>query len=85
MTTTYRTNADGSVVCKHRDLSVCPACLAADPNLVDVLGAVFVMTPAERAARTDTAWDRDEADSCEAGTPGCSVRHTRPEQECATW
>jgi hypothetical protein len=39
----YRTQADGSVVCPHRDLSVCPPCLAADPNLVDVVGAVFLI------------------------------------------
>lgn len=40
----YRFNADGSAVCAHRDLSVCPKCLAADPNLVDVSGSVFLVT-----------------------------------------
>ena len=45
----YRHNADGSVVCQHRDISCCPACLAADPNLMNVVGAVFEVTPEERA------------------------------------
>ena len=35
-------------------------------------------------AEEETAWDREETDSCERGTPGCSVRHTR-DSECATW
>jgi hypothetical protein len=30
------------------------------------------------------AWDRAETDSCEKGTPGCSVRHTR-DSDCETW
>ena len=30
------------------------------------------------------AWDRDETDSCERGTPGCCIRHTR-DSECQTW
>ena len=30
------------------------------------------------------AWDREESESCERGTPGCSVHHTR-ESECQTW
>jgi hypothetical protein len=47
---TFRTNADGSLVCPHRDLSVCPACLAQFPDLMDVFGAVYLVTdPAERA------------------------------------
>lgn len=47
----YRHNADGSVVCPHRDLSVCAVCAAADPTLVDVYGAHFeVPDPAERDA-----------------------------------
>ena len=40
-----------------------------------------------------TAWDRDEEDPCEAGTPGCSVDHTaernrdgdKQERGCDTW
>lgn len=31
------------------------------------------------------AWDRDESDSCERGTPGCSIHHTRRDSECQTW
>jgi hypothetical protein len=32
------------------------------------------------------AWDREETEPCEAGTPGCSVRHC-PDgpDECQTW
>jgi hypothetical protein len=46
----YRSNADGSAVCQHRDLSVCPTCAAADDRLVDVVGAHFlIVDPAERA------------------------------------
>lgn len=59
---TYRSNADGSAVCPHRDLSVCPKCLAADDRLVDVVGAVFLIPdPAERAAiLADLAADAEE-------------------------
>lgn len=38
---TYRTNADGSAVCPHRDLSVCAECVAADPDLIDCVGVHF--------------------------------------------
>lgn len=49
--TAYTTNADGSIVCMHRDLTCCPECLATDERLVDVYGAVFLVPdPAERAA-----------------------------------
>lgn len=45
-----RYNADGSAVCRHRDLSVCPAC-ATDPRYVEVVGAFyFVPDETERAA-----------------------------------
>jgi len=27
---------------------------------------------------------RDETDSCERGTPGCSIHHTR-DSDCQTW
>jgi hypothetical protein len=46
---------------------------------------------AARAARTAPvtayAHDRDEADTCEAGTPGCSVSHTRStgDVSCECW
>jgi hypothetical protein len=39
--TKYRTNADGSAVCPHRDLSVCPACAHADHDLIAVAGSHF--------------------------------------------
>jgi hypothetical protein len=32
----------------------------------------------------EVAWDRAETDSCERGTPGCSIRHTR-DSECQPW
>jgi hypothetical protein len=46
---TFRENPDGSLVCEHRDLSVCPKC-AALPDVVEVCGAHFLMNAAERAA-----------------------------------
>lgn len=47
--TIYRTNADGSAVCPHRDLSVCPEC-ATDPAMVEVFGAHYYLPdPVERA------------------------------------
>lgn len=51
MPTKYRSNADGTAVCRHRDLSVCADCAAADEALVPVSGAYYhVPNPAERAA-----------------------------------
>ena len=35
--------------------------------------------------RDDVARDRDESESCERLTPGCSVRHGSEDSECATW
>jgi hypothetical protein len=47
---TWRTNADESLVCPHRDLSVCPAC-AAHPEVVEVYGVHYHVTDdADRAA-----------------------------------
>jgi hypothetical protein len=44
-----RTNADGSAVCPHRDLSVCPSC-ADNLAMVEVAGVhYFIPDPAERA------------------------------------
>ena len=31
------------------------------------------------------AWDRDESDSCEAGTPGCPILHRDDRGGCETW
>lgn len=46
----YRENADGTAVCPHRDLSVCPSCAATDERLVEVAGAHFLIDdPAIRA------------------------------------
>lgn len=50
VTVTFRTNADGSLVCQHRDLSCCPVC-SDRPEIVDVYGHhYFVPDPVERAA-----------------------------------
>lgn len=38
---TTKTNADGSAICIHRDLSVCPGC-ATHPLIVHVSGAHFL-------------------------------------------
>lgn len=44
-----RENADGSVVCKHRDVSCCDSCRQKHPWLIDVYGVVyFVRSEAER-------------------------------------
>jgi hypothetical protein len=60
--TALRLNADGSVVCAHRDLSCCERCLAADEQLVDVYGVVYLVPDAaERAAL--------RAELAEAGQP----------------
>ena len=47
-TNKYRTNADGSAVCPHRDLTVCPhrdltVCpdCATHPHIVEVVGAHY--------------------------------------------
>jgi hypothetical protein len=56
----YREGASGEAICPHRDLSVCPACAAADPRLVDVVGAYyFVPDPDERRALVAQLADRD--------------------------
>jgi len=45
------------------------------------------MTDNDRSTGTVYADDRDEHDSCEAGTPGCSVDHTHsaPDTSCEGW
>lgn len=43
-------NADGSAVCLHRDLTVCPDCRRGDVAYVEVHGAVYwIPNPVERA------------------------------------
>lgn len=41
-------------------------------------------TTAIREVPEEVARDRAESDSCERGTPGCCIRHTR-DSECDTW
>lgn len=56
----FRRNADESIVCKHRDLSCCPACAAAHEEIVDVYGAHFwIPDPAERAQFEDVDQEAD--------------------------
>ena len=58
--TDYRTNADGSVVCRHRDMSCCADCLAADERLIDVMGAVFLVDDADVRAALQAEVDAAE-------------------------
>jgi hypothetical protein len=37
----WNTNADGSLVCPHRDMSVCREC-AQHPQVLDVMGAHYI-------------------------------------------
>lgn len=39
----WRHNPDGSLVCPHRDLTVCPRC-AEHPDVIDVVGAHYLDT-----------------------------------------
>lgn len=49
-TNKYRTNADGSAACHHRDLTVCTNC-ATHPHIVEVFGAHYYLPdPADREA-----------------------------------
>jgi hypothetical protein len=56
-------------------------------------GAMFCGTPRTRAQADCPACpttrvyatDRDEADSCQAGTPGCSIDHSADNGSCETW
>lgn len=50
----FETNADGSLICIHRDLSCCKPCAEAHQQIVDVYGAHFwIDQPAERQALLD--------------------------------
>lgn len=58
---TFRSQADGSLVCPHRDLFVCPACLTVSETLVDVFGQTYyIPDPAER---TILATEMEEVES----------------------
>ena len=47
----FREDASGAITCPHRDMTCCPACAAAHPQILDVLGAHFwVASETERAA-----------------------------------
>lgn len=58
----FHEQADGSLVCPHRDLSTCEECFAATPNLVDVYSKVYRWEP--------SAWSvRDAFDIAAGRTP----------------
>ena len=45
----FHEQADGSLVCEHRDVTCCSDCIEACCDVVDVYGAAFHMTAIERA------------------------------------
>lgn len=46
-----RLGHDGSLACRHRDISCCTECAAAHPEVVEVYGVHYwVSDPVERAA-----------------------------------
>lgn len=45
----FRRGHDDTIACPHRDLSCCPACVAAQPMLFEVYGVHYWMSEAERA------------------------------------
>lgn len=47
-------NVDESLVCAHRDLSVCPDCFDATPGLIEVYGQVYRFDPEVWKAPTDS-------------------------------
>jgi len=49
-----RTNADGSAVCRHRDLSVCDQC-ATDERYVEVAGVHYWIPDAVERAELQAA------------------------------
>lgn len=50
----FKPQDDGSVACPHRDIYCCEDCVAAHPELVDVMGIHFwIADPADRLAFMD--------------------------------
>lgn len=45
----WHEQANGELVCPHRDLSVCPSCVAANPEAHDCAGARFWIPISMRA------------------------------------
>ena len=45
----FHEQADGSLVCEHRDVTCCGDCIDACEDVVDVYGAAFHLTAGERA------------------------------------
>ena len=63
----WHEQADGALVCPHRDVSVCDGCAAAHEEVVDVLGAHFWIADASQ---------REEVrSSCAAPTTGPTPAH----------
>ena len=46
----FHEQADGSLVCEHRDVTCCGDCIDASEDVVDVYGAAFHMTAGEWVA-----------------------------------
>lgn len=49
----------GELVCPHRDLSVCPACAAANPEALDCYGVHFWIPLSDRAEMERMGRDTD--------------------------
>jgi hypothetical protein len=60
--------------------------LAVAAELVEALGGSveIVEIISVKVTAEEVADDRAETDSCERGTPGCCIRHTR-DSDCETW
>ncbi len=43
----FRVGVEDALACQHRDISVCDECLAACPNVVNVLGAAYYISDLE--------------------------------------
>jgi hypothetical protein len=59
----FREQADGTLVCPHRDLYVCDTCATSSPGIVEVMGVHYwIPDPAERAELAAMRADRLTSD-----------------------
>jgi hypothetical protein len=68
----------------------CEGYWTVDPALVGLERGGWTNTDGETPKPTlparVIAWDREETDTCEAGTPGCSINHKLDQGDgCDTW
>lgn len=61
----WHEQADGSLVCPHRDLSVCPAC-AQRPEAVEVVGAHFWLPGELRELAAEMGLEAAQCSRCTA-------------------